>query len=124
MISTIDYIYEYGIQMFKSVLLFKNATFAATEDGTITLEQKNGVLISDVLSQNYQSQYAITYCPPPLNRDLLSSNPYAQNLVQLFNFNQLQLVHSMYFGPKGVQHSTQKPTKSMLMHFKNFATFF
>ena len=124
MISATDYIYEYGIQMFKSVLLFKNATFAATEDVTITLEQKNGVLISDMLPQSYQPQYTTTYCPPPLNRDLLSSNSYAQNLVQLFNFNQLQLVYSMYFGPKGVQHSTQKPAKFMLMHFKNFDTFF
>ncbi|KAG1460496.1 hypothetical protein G6F56_005936 [Rhizopus delemar] len=49
MISVTNYIYEYGIQMFKLVLLFKNATFAATENGTITLEQKNDVLISDVL---------------------------------------------------------------------------
>ncbi|KAG1442739.1 hypothetical protein G6F56_010947 [Rhizopus delemar] len=106
MISATDYIYECGIQMFKSVLLFKNATFAATEDVTITLEQKNGILISDVLPQNYQSQYTTTYCHPLLNRDLLSSNSYAQNLVQLFNFNQLQLVHSKYFGPKGVQEGS------------------
>lgn len=74
-----------------------------TEDGTIALEQKNGVLVSNVLLQKLLVTIYSNILSSVAKSWYVVLHFIYSNLVQLLSFNQLQLICSMYFDPKGVR---------------------
>ncbi|GAA5809565.1 hypothetical protein MFLAVUS_002975 [Mucor flavus] len=70
LISSTDYIYEFSLQMLKSVLVFKKSTFDMDENNNVTLKPKNGPLVSDILPEIRQEKYSALYLPPPLDHKL------------------------------------------------------
>lgn len=47
--------------------------------------------------------FPVSNVPPPIDCDVLRDKNQSEQMKQLLNFNQLQLIHSMYFVPQDVK---------------------
>ncbi|KAI9474133.1 MAG: hypothetical protein EXX96DRAFT_580712 [Benjaminiella poitrasii] len=109
LVSTTDYITAYGIQLFKFFTLLKEYTFDIADDN-ITLIQSKGFRVNGILPTGFDIEANVTHVPPPLLKICINSNVFNKHFGSMFNSSHLQVIHSTYFGPRGVQETTLQKT--------------
>jgi hypothetical protein len=97
--SASDYIKDFGVQVMKIISLFKSRTFVKTNGG-IDFQTTDGRAIADLLPSRYISTN-VSHVPPPLNLAGFTDTEI-RAFNNLFTHSHFQLIHSTYFGVKGV----------------------
>jgi hypothetical protein len=101
--SASDYIKDFGVQVMKIISLFKSRTFVKT-NGSIDFQTTDGRAIADLLPSRYIST-DISHVPPPLNLAGFTDTEI-RAFNNLFTHSHFQIIHSTYFGVKGVTSSS------------------
>jgi hypothetical protein len=94
-----DYIKDFVVQLMKIMSLFKSRTFVKTNDG-INFQTTNGRVIAELIPSRYIST-DISHVPSSLNLAGFTDTEI-RAFNNLFTRSHFQLIHSTYFGVKGV----------------------
>jgi hypothetical protein len=108
LVRSTDYIINFGIQVRKMILLFKTFGFIIKDDGTVALQARTGEDISKVLPANYKVEPGSVATVAPPHSKTTCNDEYEKDISRLFKMQHLQLIHSTYFGPRGVTDASLK----------------
>ena len=103
--SVSDYISDFSNQVFKMILVFNEYNFVL-ENHAVSLVAHEGNKISQVLPEGYLEEDASV--AKPLDPNCLEDEDFKANYDKLFQDSHLELIHSTFYGAKGVQDSSLK----------------
>ena len=107
--------------VFLSIMLFKSGSFI-TNDGRLNFSvSTNGLDISKILPKDLDDGVQ-RFAPPPLTAAMLSPESLT-DINALFGDNHMGLIHSNFFGVKGLSHSTKEKcaaNNAIIEHLSSF----
>lgn len=98
-----DYITSFGLKLYQLMILFKDHSLVIAEDGNIVIQEAQGFSFQDILPTHFMSSHENGYVAPSISTTTTNSNDFNKQYKSLFNQNHLQLIHSSYLGPRGIQ---------------------
>jgi hypothetical protein len=100
-----NYITDYGLQIFKLMLLLKEYTFNFVND-EIILEKTEGFSLQEILPRGFEMENGRARVAPSLSSEALKTDDFKKHYKYLFSSDHLNLIHSTYFGQQGTHQST------------------
>jgi hypothetical protein len=82
------------------MLLFGNHTFVSGEGGTISLVERNGFKIQDILPQGFEIEGEEVHVAPPFDRALLSYKKIQKDMKELFKDAHFNALNTLFFGER------------------------
>jgi hypothetical protein len=86
---------DYSLQVYKTILLFKNHTLYIDTNSSIVMNTLEGFPLQEILPNVFDFKNTEKRVAPPIPTNSINSGTFTKHFKTLFNINRLQLIQSI-----------------------------